>query len=100
MKTYTWGGGRSVEKLMESPNSVIAADPGPDEQWDAYEAMDQIIRLLNGKPAASVNAEVDPNRFFVASNVASFFGPGGTYGNGAFGGNAFINGFDKLWGVH
>jgi ribose transport system substrate-binding protein len=99
LKIYTWGGSRSVEKLMLSANSVIAADPGPDEQWDAYEAMDQVIRLLAGKPAASVTAEVDPNRFFVPSNVASFFGPGFTYGNGGFGGNAFIKGFDKLWGV-
>jgi ribose transport system substrate-binding protein len=99
LKVYTWGGGRSVEKLMESSDSVIAADPGPDEQWDAYEAMDQVIRLVSGKPAISVNKEVDPNRFWVASNVKSFFGPGGTYGNGGYGGNTFVNGFDKLWGV-
>jgi ribose transport system substrate-binding protein len=99
LKIYTWGGSRSVEKLMLSPNSLVAADPGPDEQWDAYEAMDQVIRLLAGKPAASVNSEIDPNRFFVASNVASFFGPGETYGNVGFGGNAFINGFRKLWGL-
>jgi len=99
LKVYTWGGSRSVEKLMESPNSLIAADPGPDEQWDAYEAMDQLIRLIGHQPAASVNNEVDPNVFFVPSNVTTFFGPGGTYGNAAFGGNAFITGFDKLWGV-
>jgi ribose transport system substrate-binding protein len=99
LKIYTWGGSRSVEKLMLSPDSLVAADSGPDEQWDAYEAMDQVIRLLAGKPAASVNKEIDPNRFFVPSNVKSFFGPGDTYGNGGFGGNAFINGFDKIWGV-
>ncbi len=99
LKVYTWGASSNVEKLMESPNSPIAADSGPDEEWDAYEAMDQIIRLANHKPAASVNTEVDPNRFWVASNVKSFFGPGGSYGNEGFGGDAFIKGFDKLWGV-
>jgi ribose transport system substrate-binding protein len=99
LKVYTWGAGRSTEKLMQSPNSVIAADAGPDEQWDAYEAMDQVIRLVSGKPAAPVSKEVDPNRFWVASNVSSFFGPGGTYGNEGYGGSAFIKGFDKLWGV-
>lgn len=99
LKVYTWGGSRSVEKLMESSGGVIAADPGPDEQWDAYEAMDQMIRLVGGHAAASVSKEVDPNRFWVPSNVSSFFGPGGTYGNGGYGGNAFVNGFDKLWGV-
>jgi ribose transport system substrate-binding protein len=99
LKVYTWGGGRPVEKLMQESGSVIAADPGPDEQWDAYEAMDQVIRLVSHKPPAPVNKEVDPNRFWVPSNVSTFFGPGGTYGNKGFGGNAFINGFDKLWGV-
>ena len=99
VKIYTWGGGRSVEKLMESPNSIVAADSGPDEQWDAYEAMDQVIRLVGGHAAAPVAQELDPNRFWVASNVKSFFGPGGTYGNEGFGGDAFIKGFDKLWGV-
>jgi hypothetical protein len=99
LKVYTWGAGRSVEKLMESPGSVIAADPGPDEQWDAYEAMDQVIRLIGHHKAATVTAEVDPNRFWVASNVKQFFGPGGTYGNEGYGGDAFVKGFDTLWGV-
>jgi ribose transport system substrate-binding protein len=99
LKIYTWGGSRSVEKLMLKSGSLVAADPAPDEQWDAYEAMDQIIRLLNHKPAASVANEVDPNRFWVPSNVSAFFGPGGTYGNEGYGGNAFINGFRKLWGL-
>jgi ribose transport system substrate-binding protein len=99
LKIYTWGGGRSVEKLMESPGSVVAADSGPDEQWDAYDAMDQVIRLVAGKPVVPVAKELDPNRFWVASNVKQFFGPGGSYGNEGFGGNAFIKGFDKLWGV-
>jgi ABC-type sugar transport system substrate-binding protein len=98
LKVYTWGAGRSVEKLVKA-GGVIAADPGPDEQWDAYEAMDQVIRLANHKPAASVNKEVDPNRFWVPTNVTAFFGPGGTYGNQGYGGSSFINGFDKLWGV-
>lgn len=99
LKIYTWGGGRSVEKLMMSPNSLVAADSGPDEQWDAYEAMDQVIRLLNHKPAAPVTKEVDPNRLWVPSNVSAFFGPGGTYGNKGYGGNAFVNGFRQLWGL-
>ncbi len=99
LKVYTWGGGRSVEKLMQQSGSPVVADPGPDEQWDAYDAMDQLIRLIGKQPAASVNNEVDPDRFWVASNVSQFFGPGGTYGNEGFGGNAFVNGFNKLWGV-
>src|SRR5579875_1668071 len=98
LKIYTWGGGRPIEKLMLAPNPIVVADPGPDEEWDAYDAMDQVIRLLNHKPAAPVSQEVDPDRFWVPSNVKQFFGPGDTYGNAGFGGNAFINGFMKLWG--
>jgi ribose transport system substrate-binding protein len=99
LKIYTWGGGRSVVRLMEGSNPIVVADPAPDEQWDAYDAMDQVIRLLGGHPAASVNKEIDPNRFWDPSNVKQFFGPGGSYGNEGYGGNAFINGFLKLWGV-
>jgi ribose transport system substrate-binding protein len=99
LQIYTWGGSRSIEKLMESPGSIVAADSGPDEDWDAYEAMDQVIRILGHHPAAPVSAELDPNRLWVPSNVSAFFGPGGTYGNGGYGGSAFINGFRALWGL-
>lgn len=98
LKIYTWGGGRPVEKLMQGSNPVVVADPGPDEDWDAYEAMDQVIRLAGHHPAAPVNAEVDPDRFWVPGNVSQFFGPGGSYGNAGFGGNSFVDGFAKLWG--
>lgn len=95
---YTWGGSLSVEKLMAQKGSLIAADPGPDEQWDAYESMDQVIRLLGGHPSAPVSAEVAPDRFWVPSNVGAFFS-GGTYGNEGYGGSAFISGFRHLWGL-
>lgn len=99
LKIYTWGGSASVEKLMLHKGSLVAADPAPDETWDAYEAMDQVIRLLSGKPAAPISREVLPNRLWVPSNVKAFFGPGLTYGNEGYGGNAFVNGFRKLWGL-
>jgi ribose transport system substrate-binding protein len=99
LQIYTWGASRTVESYMLQKGSLIAADPGPDNQWVAYEAMDQVIRLLSGHPAASVDAEVTPNRFWDPDNVVSFFGPGGTYGNQGYGGNSFINGFRQLWGL-
>lgn len=99
LEIYTWGGSRTVESYMLQKGSLIAADAGPDENWDAYESMDQVIRLLGGHPAASVNTEVAPNRFWTAANVAQFFGAGGSYGNEGYGGNAFINGFRGLWGL-
>lgn len=99
LEIYTWGGSRTVESYMLQRGSLIAADSGPDEKWDAYESMDQVIRLLGGHPAASVNTEISPNRFWTPDNVANFFGPAGTYGDKGFGGNAFINGFRQLWGL-
>jgi ribose transport system substrate-binding protein len=99
LKIYTWGASRSVESLMLKPGSLVAADPGPDERWDAYEAMDQVIRLVGHHPAVPVSAEIDPNRFWVPANVKAFFGPGGSYGDQGYGGGIFINGFRKLWGL-
>jgi hypothetical protein len=59
--------------------------------------MDQLIRLLGHHPAAPGGQEAAPDRFWVASNVASFFGPDDTYGDAGYGGNAFIEGFQRLW---
>jgi ribose transport system substrate-binding protein len=99
LKIYTWGASRSVEKLMEAPGSLIAADPGSNPDWSAFAAMDQVIRLLGHHPPAPVAKEGNPNRFWVPSNVSQFFGPGDTYGNEGYGGNTFENDFFKLWGV-
>jgi ABC-type sugar transport system substrate-binding protein len=97
IKIYAWGGSSSIEKLVQQ--GKVAADAAPDERWDAYDAMDQLIRLIGGHKAASVKTEVDPNVFFTKANVKSFFGPGGTYGDAAFGKGAFVKDFDTLWGV-
>lgn len=99
LKIYAWGGGAAEERDVQS-SPAFAGDSGPDERWDAYDAMDQVIRLLNHKPAAPVTKEVDPNVFFTKSNVGSFFaGSGPTYSDKAFGNGAFITDFKKLWGV-
>ena len=98
LKIYAWGGGSAEEKDVET-NPVFAADAGPDERWDAYGALDQVIRLVSGKSAVTVQKELDPNVFFTKSNVKSFFTPSGGYSDAAFGNGAFIKDFDKLWGV-
>jgi ribose transport system substrate-binding protein len=99
LEIYTWGASRTVESYMLEKGSLIAADPGPDEQWDAYEAMDEVIRLLGGHPPAPVTTETSPDRFWVPGNVAQFFGPAGSYGNEGYGGTSFVNGFRQLWGL-
>jgi ribose transport system substrate-binding protein len=99
MQIYTWGASRTVESYMLQKGSLVAADPGPNNEWDAYQEMDQVLRLLTGQPAASVSSELSPDRFWVPSNVAQFFGPDGSYGNEGYGSDAFINGFRELWGL-
>jgi ABC-type sugar transport system substrate-binding protein len=98
LKIYAWGGGSAEEKDVQN-NPVFAADSGPDERWDAYGALDQVIRLVSGKSSVTVQKEVDPNVFFTKSNVKSFFTASGGYSDAAFGNGAFIKDFDKLWGV-
>jgi len=99
LKIYTWGASKSVEKLMLEPGSLIAADPGSDPDWSAYAAMDQVIRLLGHHPPVPVSKEANPNRFWVPSNVAEFFGPGYTYSNRGYGGLTFENDYRHLWGL-
>jgi ABC-type sugar transport system substrate-binding protein len=98
LKIYAWGGGSAEEKDVED-SPVFAADSGPDERWDAYGALDQVIRLVSGKSAVTVQKELDPNVFFTKTNVKSFFTKSGGYSDAAFGNGAFIKDFDSLWGV-
>jgi ABC-type sugar transport system substrate-binding protein len=100
LKMYAWGGGLAEIKAVQS-GGTFAGDSGPDEKWDAYNQLDQVIRLLSHKPAANVTKEVAPNVFFTKSNAASFSvgGAGSAYSDKAFGNGAFVKDYLKLWGV-
>lgn len=97
LKLYAWGGGIAEIKTVQK-NPIFAGDSGPDERWDAYNQLDQVIRLLAHKPAAPVGREIAPNMFFTKSNAASFY-QGDNYSDRAYGNGAFIKEFQKLWGV-
>jgi hypothetical protein len=97
LKLYAWGGGIAEIQTVDK-NPIFAGDSGPDEKWDAYTQLDQVIRLLSGKPAAPVAKETVPNIFFTKSNAATFYS-GDNYSDKAYSNGAFINDFLKLWGV-
>jgi hypothetical protein len=97
LKLYAWGGG-IAEIQTVAKNPIFAGDSGPDERWDAYYQLDQVIRLLSGKPAAPVGKETVPNIFFTKSNAATFYN-GDNYSDKAYSNGAFINDFLKLWEV-
>jgi len=100
LKMYAWGGGLAEIKNVQT-SSTFLGDSGPDEKWDAYYQLDQTIRLLAGKPAASVGNEVAPNLFFTKSNAKIFSvgGNGQAYSDQAFSNGAFVHDFLKLWDV-
>jgi hypothetical protein len=100
LKMYAWGGGLAEIKDVQTSASFVG-DSGPDEKWDAYNQLDQTIRLLAGKPAAPVAKEVAPNIFFTKTNAKIFSvgGNGQAYSDQAFSEGAFVNDFLKLWEV-
>jgi hypothetical protein len=100
LKMYAWGGGLAEIKDVQG-SSTFVGDSGPDEKWDAYNQLDQTIRLLAHKAAAPVAKEVAPNLFFTKSNAKIFSvgGNGTAYSDQAFSGGAFVKDFLKLWEV-
>jgi hypothetical protein len=100
LKMYAWGGGLAEIKDVQT-SSTFVGDSGPDEKWDAYDQLDQTIRLLAHKAAAPLKKEVAPNLFFTKSNAKIFSvgGNGTAYSDQAFSGGAFVKDFLKLWEV-
>jgi hypothetical protein len=100
LKMYAWGGGLAEIKDVQT-SSTFVGDSGPDEKWDAYDQLDQTIRLLAHKAAAPVAKEVAPNLFFTKSNAKIFSvgGNGTVYSDQAFSNGAFVKDFLKLWEV-
>lgn len=101
LKMYAWGGGLAEIKDV-SISSTFVGDSGPDEKWDAYNQLDQTIRLLAHKPAVAVAKEIAPNIFFTKSNAKTFSvgGAGQVYSDQAYSNGAFVNDFLKLWEVN
>lgn len=97
LKLYAWGGGISEIKTVQK-NPIFAGDSGPNERWDAYNQLDQVIRLLAHKKPAPVSREIAPNMFFTKKNAKTFY-KGDTYSDKPFSNGAFAKDFKKLWEV-
>ena len=95
LKLYAWGGGIAEIKTVQK-NPIFAGDSGPDERWDAYNQLDQVIRLLAHKKPAKVGKEVAPNMFFTKKNAAKFY-KGDNYSDKAYSNGAFVKSYKKLW---
>ena len=100
LKMYAWGGGLAEIKAIQN-GGTYAGDSGPNEKWDAYNQLDQVIRLLAHKPAVNVTKEVAPNMFFTKSNAATFSvgGKGQAYSDKPYSNGAFVQDYLRLWEV-
>ncbi len=100
LKMYAWGGGLAEIKDVAA-SSTFVGDSGPNEKWDAYNQLDQTIRLLSHKTAANVTKEVAPNMFFTKKNAKTFSvgGQGTQYSDKPYNNGAFVQDYLRLWGV-
>lgn len=100
LKMYAWGGGLAEVKDV-GISSTFLGDSGPDEKWDAYNQLDQVIRLLAGKAPAPVSKEIAPNMFFTKKNASIFSvgGKGTAYSDKPFDNGAFVADYLSLWEV-
>lgn len=94
----SYNGTPFVLKYIEDPASdggIVKMDAGENPALIGWQAMDQVLRLMAGKPPAS--NDTTQIRVFDASNV-SLTGTPPQLGVG-YGPNSYITGFEKLWGV-
>ena len=92
LHVYTYGASPGVVDLIKSTHGVVSADIGAGTSWSAYIQMDQVLRLIAGKPAAPLSKEYPGLRLWTESN-ASQINSANPYGT------SFVSGFKKLWGV-
>lgn len=92
LKVYTYGASSGVVNLIKSTHGVVAADIGASTSWTAYTQMDQVLRLLVGRPPVPTKDEYPPLRLWNLENVSKFSSP-------AAYGTAFVGNYKKLWHV-
>ncbi len=82
-----------VLKLMQD-GDIVAMDVGENLSWLGWAAMDQAFRVIAGEPA--VKSEHTPLRVFDDGDVGDAGRPP-RFDAGY--GNAYVDGYRKLWGV-
>lgn len=91
VKILSYNGSAFAMKAVATPSSPVKMDVAESDEWIGYANMDQVFRILSGMPAAT---ESTPIRVFDATNIAQ---AGSNYTDGF--GDAYVNGYRKLWGL-
>ena len=87
------GSAFALKDVGSASTSRVFMDVAEPDEWIGYANMDQAFRLLAGMTPAT---EVTPIRVYDTTNIVSAGGPP-NYSSGY--GDAFVNGFLKLWGL-
>ncbi len=93
----SYNGTPAVLKLIQQ-GDIVQMDAGENVNWIAYATMDQALRLLSGEPPVpdSDNNEQLPLRVFDDKNIEETGRPPAA-GKGY--GDAYVDGYRKLWGL-
>jgi ribose transport system substrate-binding protein len=93
VKIVSFNGTPSVLKMIQD-GTPVAMNVGENPEWLAYANMDQALRILAGEDP--VSSEHTPARVFTKDNVDDAGTPP-ELGKGY--GDAYIAGYEKLWGL-
>jgi ribose transport system substrate-binding protein len=93
IKMVSFNGSSFALKDVASGTSPVAADVAEPDAWVGYANMDQAFRMLAGMTPV---VETTPIRIFDSTNISQA-GGGPNYSGGY--GDAYVNGFLKLWGL-
>jgi len=93
----SYNGTPAVLKLIQD-GDIVQMDAGENVNWIAYATMDQALRLLSGEPPVpdSDNNQRLPLRVFDDNNIDEAGSPP-VAGKGY--GDAYVDGYRKLWGL-
>jgi len=93
IKMVSFNGSSFALQDVASGTSPVAADVAEPDAWVGYANMDQAFRVMLGMTPV---VETTPIRIFDSANIVQA-GGGPSYSGGF--GNAYIDGFLKLWGL-
>ena len=94
VKLYgNYGGTPAYIAQMATGQIPMATNTGPSHLWRAYAVMDQTLRVLSGAGKVSPEMASDPSRLWTPENASENAGVNDGFGT------AFIDGYNKIWGI-
>jgi ribose transport system substrate-binding protein len=99
VKIATYNGTPEVMQLLLD-GDIVVAEQGENINWLAWANMDQIFRVLTNGPVIEDGNEKTPIRTFDDSNIQEAVGDDGAVAPNLGYGDAYVEGYEGLWGVN